>query len=438
MRLAIAALVIVAAVTALVPVSGGTAHAQGVPVAQNRDPIGSFFRSLFGGITRQAPRREVQPPTQAKQPPSGQRQGTAGGQPRTPKVTAAQKDPDAKRVVVFGDFFASGLQSGLDEAFIESAAVRIEGQNSASSGLVRRDHFDWPAAIRDWLNDPEKPVDVAVVLIGANDRQGLRDASGEHAPRSERWRELYVERIDEIMKLFVDRNVPLYWVSLPPVASGQLSQDYGYFNDIYRERAYRYGVDFIDIWNSFLDENGRYAAVGPDVNGEQRQLRAEDGLHLTAPGNRKLAHFVARAIRRDFGRDGGLFLALPQGQVGPQPYLPGDEQLRTGIGDVVPLNGMQGTGVSLAGGPDPSPEPPEESAYYQVLVVGEIPNAMPGRADDFTWREGRRQPARAAPAPAPSTDFELTPYDYVPGRSAPPVVPERSSDAGAAPVDAGG
>ncbi|TCT13269.1 hypothetical protein EDC22_101130 [Tepidamorphus gemmatus] len=437
MRLALAALVIATALAALAPVASGTAHAEGVPMAQNRDPIGSFFRSLFGGLTRQAPSRQL-PQQQSNQPPAGEHPGSAASQPRAPKIVSVQKDPDAKRVVVFGDFFASGLQSGLDDAFIESSAVRIEGQSNPSSGLVRRDHFDWPAAIRAWLNDPEKSIDVAVVLIGGNDRQALRDSSGEHAPRSERWRELYVERVDEVMKLFVDRKIPLYWVSLPPVASAQLSQDYGYFNDIYRERAYRYGVEFIDIWNSFVDENGRYTAVGPDVNGEQRQLRAEDGLHLTGPGNRKLAHFVARAIRRDFGRDGGLFLALPQGQAGPQPFLPGDELLRTGIGDVVPLNGLQGTGVSLAGGSEPSPKPPEESAYYRVLVVGDIPQARPGGAGDFTWREGRRQPALVAPQAAPSNDFELTPYDYFPGRAAPPVAVERASDAGGVLSTGGG
>lgn len=413
--------------------------AQSAPTTQRKDPISSFFRSLFGGINRKAPSRELPPPSEQQRGGTRQQQGGTASAPRAPKVVAAQKDEDAKRVAVFGDFFAGGLQSGLEDAFLESSAVRVDGQSSASSGLVRKDHFDWPAAARTWLDDPEKPVDVAVILIGANDRQALRDAAGEHAPRSERWRELYIERIDEIMQVFVDRKVPTYWVSLPPVANGKLSQDYGYFNDIYRERAYRYGVDFIDIWNSFLDETGKYAAVGPDVNGEQRQLRAEDGLHFTASGNRKLAHFVARAIRRDFGRDGGLFLALPQGQAGPQPFMPGDEQIRSGIGDVVPLTGAPGTGVSLAGGPEPSPVPPIDSAYYQVLVVGEAPRPAPGRADDFTWREGRRQPARA-PAAVPGTGFQMTPYDYFPGIAAPPPagVPERSSDAGLAPAPSGG
>ncbi len=386
-RLILALALVTTAVGATAP-----AHAQGVTVSQQRkDPISSFFKSLFGGITRKS-----QPSRTLKTPQRNVGAGSTGKavRQRAPAVVAAEKAEDAKRVAVFGDFFADGLQSGLTEAFLESSTVVVDGQNNASSGLVREDHFNWPAFLSGWLADPQKKTDIAVIMIGANDRQALSDAAGEHEPRSDRWRELYAERVDAIIKIFADRKVPLYWVSLPPVASGRLGQDYAYFNELFRERAYRHGIEFVDIWNSFVDEAGNYAAAGPDINGERRQLRAEDGLHFTAAGNRKLAHFVAREIRRDFGRDGGLFLALPQGPSGPQPFMPSDEQLRTGVGEVVALTGAQGgTGTALAGGPEPTPEAPRDSAYRQVILEGETPETELGRADDFSW------PRKSAPLP---------------------------------------
>jgi|GEM_PF-636203 len=359
----------------------------GIPVTgaqqQRRDPISSFFNSLFGGLSRKTrPARTTRTPQRNTGGGSGvTRVRTAPAQPK-----AAQKAEDAKQVAVFGDFFAEGLEEGLTEAFLESSSVLVEGQDNASSGLVRADHFNWPSYISGWLNDPAKKTDLAVIMIGANDRQALSDETGEHAPLTERWRELYAEKIDAVIELFAQHDVPLYWVSLPPVASGRMSQDYAHFNEIYRERAYRHGIEFVDIWNSFVDEQGNYAAVGPDINGERRQLRAEDGLHFTPAGNRKLAHFVAREIRRDFGREGGLFLALPEGETGPQPFMPSDDEIRTGVGQVVALTGAQGgTATTLAGGPDKTPEPPRDSPYYQVILEGEAPETLPGRADDFSW-----------------------------------------------------
>lgn len=386
----------------------------GTTLVQQRDPVGSFFKKLFGGFTRKTPPARKAAPTTRSTSRSGS--GPVLLQRKQqPKV--ARKAEDAKRVVVFGDFFAAGLEKGLHEAFLASSSVIVEGLNSASSGLVRDDHYNWPAAMAGRLLDPANPTDIAVIMIGGNDRQALRDENGEHAPRSERWRELYAARIDQVIKVFTDKNVPLYFVSLPPVASGQMSRDYAYINEILRERAYRYGVEFVDIWNSFVDEAGNYTATGPDVNGEIRQLRAQDGLNFTQSGNRKLAHFIAREIRRDFGREGGLFLALPGGPTGPQPFLPSDNQIRTGVGEVVALTGARGgSGTSLAGGPDPTPKAPRDSAYFQVILEGETPETAPGRADDFSWPRQSTTLSRAVP-PKPEAE---TPEGEQPGEGEQP------------------
>ncbi len=413
-RLILALALVVTALSFAPPVTA-PAYAQTTKSQQRKDPISSFFNSLFGGLTRKT--RPARTTTTTPQRNVG---GGNAGTTRVrsaPATVAAQKAEDAKQVAVFGDFFADGLQDGLTEAFLESSTVLVDGQNNPSSGLVRDDHFNWPAFIAGWLGDPEKKTDLAVIMVGANDRQTLADENGEHEPLSERWRELYAERIDAIIKLFSDRGVPLYWVSLPPVASGKMSQDYAHLNEIYRDRAYRHGIEFVDVWNSFVDEAGNYVATGPDINGERRKLRAEDGLHFNSAGNRKLAHFVAREIRRDFGREGGLFLALPDGETGPQPYMPGDDQIRTGVGKVVALTGaLGGTGTTLAGGPDPTPEAPRDSAYFQVILEGEAPESGPGRADDFSWPPKRTQlPTATIPDPA---DVEAEPVAIVPGEGA--------------------
>ena len=77
------------------------------------------------------------------------------------------------------------------------------------------------------------------------------------------------------------------------------SSDAEAMNDLFREKAFINGAKFIDTWNGFTDEAGRYSAYGPDMTGQVKRLRADDGVHFTMRGYLKLAHFVEKELRRD-------------------------------------------------------------------------------------------------------------------------------------------
>ena len=70
-------------------------------------------------------------------------------------------------------------------------------------------------------------------------------------------------------------------------------------NEVFREKAFINGAKFIETWNGFTDEAGRYSAYGPDMTGQVKRLRADDGVHFTMRGYLKLAHFVEKELRRD-------------------------------------------------------------------------------------------------------------------------------------------
>jgi hypothetical protein len=55
----------------------------------------------------------------------------------------------------------------------------------------------------------------------------------------------------------------------------------------------------IDVFASTANQDGRYDAYGPDISGANRLLRQGDGITFTPAGNRKLAHFVERELKRD-------------------------------------------------------------------------------------------------------------------------------------------
>lgn len=82
----------------------------------------------------------------------------------------------------------------------------------------------------------------------------------------------------------------------------------------WRERA---GIVYIDVWDGFVDENGKYSNYGPDYEGQTRRLRSSDGVFFTKYGALKLAHYVERDLRRYMSNR--VVTAPAAGSVEPSP-----------------------------------------------------------------------------------------------------------------------
>ena len=116
-----------------------------------------------------------------------------------------------------------------------SSSSRV-GLISDTHGLVRADVHDWPKQIQDYLNGNPK-ITAAIVMLGANDRQAIREGETSHDPLSDRWRELYRERVVAALRPFVDKRIPFVWVGAPPVKNEKAMADLMAINDILRERV---------------------------------------------------------------------------------------------------------------------------------------------------------------------------------------------------------
>src|SRR5260370_22871475 len=95
-----------------------------------------------------------------------------------------------------------------------------------------------------------------------------------------------------------EQGVPIIWVGLPAIRGTKATSDMSYLDELYRERAERAGIIYVDIWDGFVDEEGRYAVQGPDFEGQTRRLRTADGVYFTKPGAVKIASYVDRQLRR--------------------------------------------------------------------------------------------------------------------------------------------
>jgi len=366
------------------------ALAAACPAQAQFDPFG-WFEQLF------QPRRP--PPHLAKPSPELRRAGPEARPPKPRSSRAARASEPAKPkippryfVAVLGDSLGQMLAQGLTEAFEDRPEVAILRKAKENSGLVRDDYYDWNKAAAALLSGGEK-IDFAIMLIGSNDRQALRDASGSYEPRTPEWQTAYAQRIEAIAAQFRDKKIPLLWVGLPIMKNAALSADAMAFNEFYRAYAEKAGAAYLDIWEAFADEAGQYTAAGPDINGQIVRLRTGDGVHFTKAGARKLAHFVEPAIRHNLDEvlpkeaPAAAPEAVPEARVAPEPSAgEGAPKPKPVAGPVQSLTSPAlSPGGELATRLTAAKNNDAQTVIEQTLEQGKPLPPKPGRADDFSW-----------------------------------------------------
>jgi hypothetical protein len=381
----------------------------------------------FGGFSSPPPPEHKEAPVDYSHAPSPQR-----------KDTQAVTTP----TVVMGDSMADWLAYGLEDAYSEQPGVGIVRKNHTTSGLIRYDpkrDVDWAQTAREIIA-AEKPK-VIVMMVGINDHQQIRErtpppaparlatgkpgsapaqpatpgqaaqapppptedqpdaeqpslnspdssrnasASGPFEFHTDQWEAAYIKRIDATIAALKSAGVPVIWVGLPAQRGAKATSDASYLNELYRGRGEKAGIVFVDAWDGFVDEQGRYSPQGPDFEGQTRRLRSGDGVYFTKAGARKLAHYAEREIDRVLNNR-TVPVALPSAVEPSQPGAhPGGRPL---AGPVIPLLATPAaSNEELLGGVRASAKAPApDPLATRVLTRGEPVGAPPGRADDFSW-----------------------------------------------------
>ena len=250
--------------------------------------------------------------------------------------------------------------------------------------------------------------------------------------RSPQWERVYTRRIDRTIAALKSRGVPVFWVGLPSIRGTRSTADAVYLNNLYRDRAERAGIVYIDVWDGFVDESGKYSSFGPDYEGQIRRLRSLDGVFFTKYGARKLAHYVEREIRH-YMTNRVTTLTFPTGPLGPAPGA-GKSAVRPLAGPVLPLTAPTGNSDVLLGGAGVPPQRADAIAT-NVLVKGNALSAPPGRADDFKWPPDSQDYGKPPAPPPPGQDQQD--QQHQPGRGSRAArtsvrtVGSRAADAGA-------
>jgi len=222
-------------------------------------------------------------------------------------LTAAPPIPQAVPVAagrplvigVFGDSLGDGMWAGLYHLMRDGKTYDVVKFSRAATGLARYDYVNIQENAVEQLAN--RHIDIAVVMVGANDEQGIIEGHQVDNFDTPRWREVYAGRIDALVGLLRSRGASVYWVGLPKMRREGFDEKSQILNALYASRAQALGVPFIPTVPVTVDGNGGYDDY-LSVGGHPRLMRAKDGVHMTMAGYERIAEPVSSAIRADVGR----------------------------------------------------------------------------------------------------------------------------------------
>lgn len=379
LRLGIVALVLAALLAGELAASHVFAQETIVVAQQDLQPVKKKRRTLMDMLfgPKEQPQVVEVPQQQQQQAPKRKSAPAASLPPPKPTV---EKAPNATRLAVFGDSLAVDLGKALEKFYAEDPNLTVLAQGVGSSGFVRSDFFDWNKTIEEQI--AANSFDLAIMIIGINDRQALTENGESHKALTEGWNKGYSSRVSRVVEQLRAAGKPVIWIGLPPMSKSDYSQAMSQITALQRLASFSGGAEFLDIYEKFADEEGKYTSFGPDLNGQRVRMRKDDGIHFSAAGAAKLAFYVSQSIKL-FYRGGGVSIEVADplagtdagGMIRPPYQGLGQVRLLEVAGAVVPLGRVSQRAAALVTATPPATDP---GIDLEALV-----SAPAGRADAF-------------------------------------------------------
>jgi uncharacterized protein len=201
-------------------------------------------------------------------------------------------------VGVFGDSLGDGLYAGLYHQVRDGKTFEVVKFSQVSTGLTRYDYVDVYAKTERQL--AQRHVDVAVVMFGANDQQGIVDGKKVIPFGAPDWRAAYGERAGALVNLLRKQGAVVYWVGLPKMQRAGYDHGAAEVNSVLAQKMAELGVPFFDTVPLTADEHGGYAAyLGGGAGKRPTLMRANDGIHMSMAGYLRIAEPVSGRLRAD-------------------------------------------------------------------------------------------------------------------------------------------
>jgi hypothetical protein len=185
-----------------------------------------------------------------------------------------------------------GLGPALTRALQTLGKVKISRDAKYSTGLSRRDYFDWSLHMAA-LAEQHAP-DLIVISLGGNDSQDIVDvAQKRHWVGTPSWERHYLLRARELVAAARKNGALALWVGLPVMGNSPHAR---YTLQISRQQQAACSDPssevFVDTLPVLADPKGGYLTYAQSAKGVQTRVRQKDKIHVTDAGGDLLAAAV--------------------------------------------------------------------------------------------------------------------------------------------------
>jgi uncharacterized protein len=193
------------------------------------------------------------------------------------------------RILLVGDSLMQGVAPHLITALKRNYKVESMDLSRHSTGLTYPAFFDWPATVKAAFELEQ--YQVVIVFLGANDPWDM-NLQGKYVRfGSERWKEVYSARVQQIVRIAAEHNSRLLWLGAPPMGREDLVGKEPKLNEIYASEAAKYPLfaRFIATAPSLSEDGSSFTKFLELPERGSVMVRTDDGVHFTTQGQKILA-----------------------------------------------------------------------------------------------------------------------------------------------------
>ncbi len=258
--------------------------------------VGSADRALGrtpgGGPTLAVPTRRPPPPKPLPTTPNGTTTATT-----LPPLNYHPTPTMPLKVLIVGDSVGLDLGQPLVNTLASYGDVTTYLDGRIDTGLSRPDYFNWPAELQIDLTNQQP--NLVVVMIGANDPQGLVTPNGSLQYGQAGWDAAYSARVAAFIAEANAAGAHVLWVGMPPMQDPVLDAKLRHLDALVQAQvvAAKGGAAYLSSVPSLGDPHGGFASFLPNAAGAEINVRTPDGIHLSPGGGARLAAAVAEAMQ---------------------------------------------------------------------------------------------------------------------------------------------
>jgi uncharacterized protein len=227
--------------------------------------------------------------------------------PKPPLAASVPKDstlaplppPPVGRPRVMALVGDSMMTVGISAVLLRETANRKDLQVvkafHSGTGLARPEVFNWMTQYPAMLQSAHP--DLVLVAIGGNDGQGFVENGEVLKYGTDRWIEVYRQRLSDFLDMLVMEGARVVWIGLPPMKHEGYNQKIEEINRIaYTEVSARPQVSWFNSTPHIGDAAGHFREFLVTPDGKIVRIRAVDGIHLSDKGAALLTSELMRWI----------------------------------------------------------------------------------------------------------------------------------------------